>query len=72
MVHFIRQPNLFEFELPVQKFLTTSQIKERKVNWNEKIKELDGEGYNQKGMENLNIENLKMRLQKSRKFRICS
>ena len=71
MVHFIRQPNLFEFELPVQKFLTTSQIKERKVNWNEKIKELDGEGYNQ-GMENLNIENLKMRLQKSRKFRICS
>lgn len=67
MVHFIRQPNLFEFELPVQKFLTTSQIKERKVNWNEKIKELDGEGYNQKGM-----ENLKMRLQKSRKFRICS
>ena len=71
MVHFIRQPNLFEFELPVQKFLKTSQIKERKVNWNEKIKELDGEGYNQ-GMENLNIENLKMRLQKSRKFRICS
>ena len=67
MVHFIRQPNLFEFELPVQKFLKTSQIKERKVNWNEKIKELDGEGYNQKGM-----ENLKMRLQKSRKFRICS